>query len=249
MCVKLEATSLKKRRSKSALPVYAFLAVWVLCSLILPLYRPVALVCAAVLAAAAAAVTAAEVRKREPAPEPEPEPAKSYGAEADAVIAEGKAAMAEMARLRESIREERVRVKIDELMRVSDKIVQDAAEDPSDVPQIKKFLTYYLPTTIKLLNAYDRMSDQGIEGENLTRSMQSIEQMLDTAVTAYKKQLDSLFGNQALDIETDISVMNQMLTREGLAGDDELAGLVDKARKAEADAKAAGAVSSPGPQA
>ena len=72
-------------------------------------------------------------------------------------------------------------------------------------------------TTIKLLNAYDRMGDQGIEGTNLSKSMQSIEDMLDTAIEAFKKQLDSLFANQALDIETDISVMNQMLAREGLS--------------------------------
>ena len=57
-----------------------------------------------------------------------------------------------------------------------------------------------------------------IEGENLDKSMKSIDQMLDTAIEAYKKRLDSLFANQALDIETDIDVMNTMLAREGLSG-------------------------------
>ena len=127
--------------------------------------------------------------------------------------------MKEMGRLYSSIKNNEIRKRINELMRVSDKIVQDAIDDPSDVPQIRKFLDYYLPTTIKLLNAYDRMSDQGIEGTNLSKSMQSIEDMLDTAIEAFKKQLDSLFANQALDIETDISVMNQMLAREGLSDD------------------------------
>jgi 5-bromo-4-chloroindolyl phosphate hydrolysis protein len=103
-------------------------------------------------------------------------------------------------------------------MAVSDKIIRDAVGDPSDVPQIRKFLNYYLPTTIKLLNAYDRMGAQGIEGENISGSMSRIEDMLDTTVKAYKKQLDSLFANQALDIETDIEVMNGMLAREGLGG-------------------------------
>ena len=103
-------------------------------------------------------------------------------------------------------------------MRVSDKIVQDAIHDPSDVPQIRKFLDYYLPTTIKLLNAYDRMDEQGISGDNIDKTKQSISEMLDTAIEAFKKQLDSLFGNQALDIETDIDVMNTMLKREGLSG-------------------------------
>ena len=139
-------------------------------------------------------------------------------------------AIKEMGRLYGSIQSPEVRSRINELMRISDKIIQDAIDDPSDVPEIRKFLDYYLPTTIKLLNAYDRMSGQGIEGENLSKSMHSIEEMLDTAVDAFKKQLDSLFEDQALDIETDISVMNRMLEREGLTGDDEQDTIIKAAR-------------------
>lgn len=143
---------------------------------------------------------------------------KSYGPEVDAILEEGNRALSEMGRLYMSIKDPEIKAKINELMRVTDKITQDAIADPSDVPQIKKFMNYYLPTTIKLLNAYDRMSAQGIEGENLDKTMRSIEAMLDDAIVAYKKMLDSLFANQALDIETDIEVMNTMLAREGLAG-------------------------------
>ena len=129
---------------------------------------------------------------------------------------EGNKALAEMGRLYMSIQDTEVRSKINEIMRITDKIVQDAIEDPSDIPQIKKFMNYYLPTTIKLLNSYDRMSAIGVEGENLGKSMKNINDMLDAAIVAYKKRLDSLFANQALDIETDIDVMNTMLAREGL---------------------------------
>ena len=144
---------------------------------------------------------------------------KSYGPEVDPILEEGNKALSEMGRLYMSIQDTEVRGKINEIMRITDKIVQDAIEDPSDIPQIKKFMNYYLPTTIKLLNAYDRMSAQGIEGENLSKSMSSINEMLDAAIVAYKKRLDSLFANQALDIETDIQVMNTMLAREGLTGE------------------------------
>ena len=129
---------------------------------------------------------------------------------------EGARARTELKRLYASIPDLAVKRKVAELIDVSDKIVADAVADPSDVPQIKKFLDYYLPTTIKLLNAYDRMGAQGIQGENITGTMQRIDEMLDTAIAAYKKLLDSLFANQAMDIETDISVMNMMLRREGL---------------------------------
>lgn len=143
---------------------------------------------------------------------------KSYGPEIDPIMEEGNRALSEMGRLYMSIKDPNIRVKINELMRVTDKITQDAIADPADIPQIKKFMNYYLPTTIKLLNAYDRMSAQGIEGENLDKTMKSIDNMLDDAIAAYKKMLDSLFANQALDIETDIEVMNTMLAREGLSG-------------------------------
>lgn len=145
-------------------------------------------------------------------------PIKSYGPEIDPIIQEGNKALSEMGRLYMSIKDNNIRSKINEIMRVTDKIMQDAIHDPSDIPQIKKFFNYYLPTTIKLLNTYDRMGSQGIDGENLDKSMKNIDQMLDTAIDAYKKRLDSLFANQALDIETDIEVMNTMLAREGLSG-------------------------------
>ena len=155
--------------------------------------------------------------KQNPAVKAEPEK-KSYGPEIDPIIQEGNRALSEMGRLYLSIKDTEVRQKINEIMRITDKIMQDAIADPSDIPQIKKFMNYYLPTTIKLLNAYDRMSALGIEGENLDKSMNSINEMLDAAITAYRKQLDTLFENQALDIETEIEVMNTMLAREGLSG-------------------------------
>ena len=140
-----------------------------------------------------------------------------YAPEVQAVVDEGAKAHTELARLYASIPNLSVKRKVWEIMEISDKIVQDAIDDPGDVPQIKKFFDYYLPTTIKLLNAYDRMGAQGIEGENITGTMHSIEGMLDTAIDAYKKLLDSLFANQAMDIETDISVMNTLLKREGFS--------------------------------
>ena len=138
--------------------------------------------------------------------------------EIDAVLEESDKALSEMARIYSSISDSNIKSKINELMLVTDKIAQDAVSDPSDLPQIKKFFSYYLPTTIKLLNAYDRMGSQTIKGENIDKSMKSIDEMLYTTIDAYKKRLDSLFEDQALDIETDIDVMNTMLAREGLSG-------------------------------
>ena len=76
-----------------------------------------------------------------------------------------------------------------------------------------------MPTTIKLLTAYDQMSRQGVSGENITGTMKKVEGMMSTIVRAFEKQLDSLFGDQALDISTDITVLDNMMAREGLSDD------------------------------
>ena len=229
----------RRRRGRILPPLYVFAIIWLFSAIAFPMYELGWLIAALSLSvlgafiagrisarramkqeqaeaaeAAAAAARAAEEAKKRPQK-------KSYGPEVDPIIEEGNRALSEMGRLYMSIKDPEVRGKINEIMRITDKITQDAIDDPKDIPQIKKFMNYYLPTTLKLLNSYDRMSALGIEGENLDRSMKNINEMLDAAIAAYKKRLDSLFANQALDIETDIEVMNTMLAREGLTGSDE----------------------------
>ena len=218
------------RKKRHTSPIYTFAGVWLVAACCLPMYRLWALLLTLGLSSFCAYLMGKHAAKKEqkqaeaPAAEAQPAqqktaaPQKSYGPEIDPILQEGNRALSEMGRIYMSVQDVEVRKKINELMRITDKITQDAIHDPSDIPQIKKFMNYYLPTTIKLLNAYDRMSAQGIEGENLDKSMKSINEMLDQAIVAYKKRLDSLFENQALDIETDIEVMNQMLAREGLSG-------------------------------
>lgn len=226
--------SRRNKRRRSVGFIYGFAVTWLVMAAFLPMYKLWAVItalCASILVSSVIASASgkkaqaeeekasAEQREKE---KQETEKAAaagtSYSPEVSAILAEGNRALSEMGRLYMSIKDPEVRGKINEIMRITDKIAQDAISDPSDIPQIKKFMNYYLPTTIKLLNAYDRMSAQGIEGENLDKSMKSINDMLDTAIEAYKKRLDSLFANQALDIETDIQVMNTMLAREGLSG-------------------------------
>lgn len=217
----------KSRGKRSAAPIYTIAAVWIIYSLFWPIFNIGRLITVVLLSvagfAAAWALTANKGTNQEPeAEEPKAktkaEEKPQYSPEVQAIIDEGKRAQSELGRLYASIPDLEVKRKIRDIMEVSDKIIEDAIDDPSDVPQIKKFLDYYLPTTIKLLNAYDRMGAQGIEGSNISGTMKSISEMLDTAIEAYHKLLDSLFANQALDVETDIEVMNTLLKREGLSG-------------------------------
>ena len=124
-----------------------------------------------------------------------------------------------MHRLNASIEDPKISAQIDHMEAVTAKIIAHVVEHPRKLPQIRKFLNYYLPTTLKLLNAYDRMDAAGISGANIDGTMGKIETMMDTVATAFDRQLDALFGDEALDISTDITVMENMLAREGLAGE------------------------------
>ena len=140
--------------------------------------------------------------------------------ELDEMIRDGNLAISEMKRLNDSIKDAKISADIDRLEDLSAKIFAQVKADPKKLPQIRKFMDYYLPTTLKLLNAYDRMGAQGVNGENIDNTMQRVESMMGTIVTAFEKQLDMLFGSEAMDISTDITVLENMMKREGLSEDD-----------------------------
>ena len=81
-------------------------------------------------------------------------------------------------------------------------------------------MNYYLPTTLKLLNAYSEFDSQPVQGENIRTAKAEIEKTLDTIIVAFENLLDSLFQDDMLDISTDISALEATLAQEGLTGDD-----------------------------
>ena len=156
---------------------------------------------------------AKETEKKE---EKKPEPPKDP--EVQKLLQERERALSEMRRLNDSIKDEKISAQIDHLEEVTGKIIDQVVAQPKKRSQIRRFLDYYLPTTLKLLNAYDRMAAAGVNGENISVTKEKIEDMMDTIVKAFDKQLDGLFGEEALDVSTDITVMENLLAREGLAG-------------------------------
>lgn len=208
-------------KRKSTVPFYAAAGVWVIYALLFPLYR----FSHFLLVAAASAVVfivmslvCAPVEEEVPDKPVEEKP--TGNAELDKMIADGKAAIAEMKRLSGSIRDEQISASIDRMEDVCSKIFERVKADPSRLPQIRKFMDYYLPTTLKILNAYDRMGAQGVSGENINHTMQRVEGMMGTIVSAFEKQLDALFGEEALDITTDMTVLENLMKREGLVDDE-----------------------------
>ena len=98
------------------------------------------------------------------------------------------------------------------------KIYGYVKQNPSKEGQLRSFLNYYLPTTLKILKAYARMEDQGVEGENIRTAKARIEGMMDKVVDGFEKQLDRLFEVDTMDITADVEVLERMLEKDGLSG-------------------------------
>lgn len=113
-----------------------------------------------------------------------------------------------------------VREKVFQLGELSRKILREVTERPEKISKIYTFVDYYIPTTVNILNAYRRAEATGIEGENISKTKKQIESMLDSSIlVVFHKQLDSLFGSDALDISLELSVLEEMMIREGITGE------------------------------
>ena len=208
---------MKKIVHKSAIPLYVAAVTWLLYALLFPLYRLPHFLLAAVAAAVVGVV--ARLFCRDTVEEVPEEPETTGNEELDKMIADGKKAITEMKRLDDNIADPAISAQIVRLQQLAGKIFAQVEQNPEKLPQIRKFMNYYLPTTLKILNAYDRMGEQGVSGENITSTMQKVEGMMSTIITAFEKQLDSLFGSEAMDISTDMVVLENMMAREGLTED------------------------------
>ena len=204
---------MEKILRKSVAPYYGVAVTWVVYALLFDLYQVSHFVIVALLSAGVFLLlrsvcpdVAVEVPRQ-----PEPEEKPTGNAELDKI--------AEMKRLDEAIEDETISAQIRRLEEVSAKIFEQVKTEPKKLPEIRRFMDYYLPTTLKLLNAYDRMGAAGVSGENINTTMERVEKIMSTIVTAFEKQLDSLFGSDAMDIKAEMSVLEAMLAREGLAGD------------------------------
>lgn len=219
---------------RSVLPVYLIGVTWLVYAAVFPLRAPVHYVSCAVLSAVIFAAAKAvfpnqhfnmpgeaekpSAPKAEQAKEKEKAKESALPPEIAKLVQERDRALAEMRRLNDNIPDEKISRQIDHLEEVTRKIIGQVVDDPQKLPQIRRFLDYYLPTTLKILNAYDRMGAVGISGENIDTTKSKVETMMDTVCQAFDKQLDALFGAEALDISTDITVMENLLAREGLGG-------------------------------
>ena len=132
------------------------------------------------------------------------------------------------------IPDEEVTAKLNRMEQITRRIFEEVEKKPSLAGSLNMFMNYYLPTTTKLVKAYEELDGQEIEGENIRTAKREIENSLDTISDAFEKILDSFFKEQAMDVSSDINVMKMMMKQEGLTEDD-----LTAMRKAQAAKEAA----------
>ena len=144
---------------------------------------------------------------------------KAVSPQVQEVLDRGDAYIAQIHRCNDAIPGAQISEKISRIEMTVQHIFDRAEAHPEIIPDLKKMMDYYLPMTVKLLNAYAEMDAQSVQGENILTAKQEIEDTLDTLNLAFEKLMDDLFEDTALDVSSDISVLKTLLAQEGLTDD------------------------------
>ena len=203
---------MKTKVIPSAIPIYIAAAVWVIFGLFGHLYELSNILLAIALSVAAFFVS----RKFLPGRTVEVEDVLTTGnREIDQKLASSAEALK---RLRESAANAPSPVVAKELKRIDEagrKILSAVAEKHGQYDQVRRFMEYYLPTTDKLMAQYKQLNGAG-SGEMVRKAISSVESSLDMIALAFEKQLDKLYGDEVMDITTDIQVLETMMASDGL---------------------------------
>ncbi len=142
------------------------------------------------------------------------------GEELDQVLMEGQKYLQALKKANWEIRGEVISAKLVRLEKVIGEIFETIEQHPEQIDEMQKFMEYYLPTTVKLVDAYKDFDQVEIQGENIKTAKEEIEKTLDTINDAFETLLDDLYQDTAFDVTTDASVLQAMLEKEGLTGSD-----------------------------
>ena len=142
--------------------------------------------------------------------------AAPHGSEYQELLAEGQSYIRHIHTCNDKIEDPVISEKLDRMEMIVTRIFTEAGRNPDIADDLKKMMSYYLPTTKKLLDAYCELDEQPVPGENIETTKREIAATLDTLNNAFAKLLDDLFEEKAWDISSDISVLNTMLAQEGL---------------------------------
>ena len=205
---------------KSVMPYYLVSVFWIIYASSYPMYRWYDFIIAITLSVFIYMISKKLFKGKKVYIKKEVEPVTTGDSNVDKIIQNGRDFSKQLNEANCGIQDQEISMKIKRIEIVCKKIIDFISENPKKAPEIRKFMNYYMPTTLKLLKYYDKLEEQGINGENINSAMENIDSAMTTIVEAFERQLDSLFADEALDISTDISVLEGMLSQEGLMGSD-----------------------------
>ncbi len=136
----------------------------------------------------------------------------------DKVISRGQELLTQIRREDELIPDPVVSESIVQLDNIATRIFQTIIDQPGKAPQIRRFMDYYLPTTLKMLTGYRRLTERGVTGQEAIKTKHRIQSAMQVVIGAFEKQLSTLYQNDMLDISTDIDVLETMLKQDSLLG-------------------------------
>ena len=200
---------------KSALPLWAAAAVWLIAALLLPMYNLLHLIGIALVSVGAALL----VKKRIPKETKLVEiPIHTGNPDVDDTVRLINEAIGELRAVADTISAKKpdTAARLTGIMATAGKIRDAVVKSPEDAKKIRRFLNYYLPPTKKLAGKYATLVSQDTDSPNIRDTALSIEGALAQVDDSFVRQLDALFEDDALDISTDITVLETLLSRDDL---------------------------------
>lgn len=163
----------------------------------------------------------AQEREQTKRAKPEPAPRPETVSELDAMIASGQDCIRRLRDMNDNIAGEDISAKLFRLENLLKEIFDRLKEQPEQMPKMQKFMDYYLPTTLKLVKAYEQFDAMSIQGQDILEAKAEIEKTLDTINSAFGELLNKMFRETAFDVTTDAQVLQTMLAKEGLTREKE----------------------------
>ena len=208
-----------EQKIRSAVPLYLAAAVFLAASALLPVYRWWAILIAAALAAAAYWAADKKIPPRTVLVETG---YRTGSRELDELLAQAQTRLDQLQALNARIPDPGLSAAIERMEKAGGAILEKLEAEPDKVRGARRFLSYYLPTAVKVLTSYAQLEAAGADGENARALAAQVERNAGTIARAFEAQLDSLFAGEALDVTTDLEVLEAMARSDGLTDGPEL---------------------------
>ena len=204
---------MKKVHIKSAIPIYIAAAIWLVAGLVFPkllMKLPGLLVTAALSVggyfAGSVLFPGREVEQK----------ITTGDAAVDQEIEVARQRLENLRKANEAIPDPQITGNLDRMYASGQQIFNELSRDPKKVALVRRFMSYYLPTSEKLMEQYQVLMNAPSKGENITSAMKTIESSLGLAANAFEKCADNLYRDDEMDIDAEIKVMQTMLSGDNL---------------------------------